>query len=682
MRKRALSGVVFTVLASCGEPHAVAPNHPKATAQPTVAVIAPPPPNAAFQPPNEDATYPFDPFDALRVKVADSAPLPPAVKQRFGALPPSRPMEHVAVSPDGALWATCDTVGIILLWDAKRGSVQKTLGDEKQGRDCRTLFFSADGKRLIAPAYEAARVFDLETGKASLATYGGTSSYYGSDPHGWGAAPLKNGGFVVATCRRSSEEAILVFDKDAGSPSRTMGRFKKDLDEHCAYSIAASADGKWIAAGGRDHVYLFDAKTGEEKAALPGNSVHAVAFSPDGGRIYIAERTAVNAFDMTTHTAVASYGFLDTHVWVESIAISPDNSTLFAPSRPGVKAFDTASRREIWQAGAFLAPRFAASPTGELLTLPSYPRVIARFSKQGERLGPYDRGSHDGVIRSIAFVDKDTRLLTAADDGETRVWDVEKSTPLFTFARRPSSGSAIASPRVGTREVVTVSTACALTVWNMDTRVIRGRLNVMPTNGASWCSFRAFALSPDGNTAALNMGSHIQLVNVETLALTKRIELQKDDRTDALQFSADGHRLWVGVHKAILEVDLQKGQVLQSLDLQNEYLRSFTISANGKVALIGTTGMAFAMSIADKKTLWEHKVSQEQFEVTAALFLPGDRVALGVRGGVVLVDEKKGAALKTLNLPDVYQGVGSLAVSENGKVLAAGAENVVWTWDL
>src|SRR5262249_32663071 len=72
--------------------------------------------------------------------------------------------------------------------------------------------------------------------------------------------------------------------------------------------VVLSPDGRWLAAGGQNEVIVLDVATGrQERVCRHDDIVTAVAFSPDGGRLLMADKLGnVRLWDAATGGPQAS----------------------------------------------------------------------------------------------------------------------------------------------------------------------------------------------------------------------------------------------------------------------------------------------------------------------------------------------------------------------------------------
>lgn len=682
---RALLSALLLPLACTGA--AQAPPPPRATAaagEVPPAAALPSPLDASATLPEDDASYPFDPFDAIRFKKPFPAPLPAGVTLRLGhARDRGFPPEHIAATGDGSRWAACTVAQELWLWDAAKGLPERHVGDVPHDDGCEGIRFSGDGKHLFVAGVQSGRDLDLDTGKIQQIPYHGEEG--GLPVSGFRArhlGPGPRGGFVVAGCAAPGSASVLVLQGDPTRVTKTLGGSPPGGEDVCAYSAAASPDGRWIAAGGPDEVIVHSTATWQIAARLPVGRAHAIAFSADSGRLHVGGHGAVHTFDVKTFGAVASAKFEPGSLWTDAVAPSADGAAVFAVSGGLLKAFDVATGHELWSRGGDIGGELLVTPRGELLAVSRRPAQIARFTRSGARLGPYDQGRHDGWIGKIAFFDADRRVLTSGDDGDTRVWDAADGAPLVTFARRPSGGGAISRLRPGTRQVITAPERCSLHVWDVDARAIRGRLLL---DEEAPCSVAGMDVSPDGSLAAIADGEGtVRLADLAALRWLETVPIGAGTEPSEIAFSRDGATLWLSVKTGLVAIDVQARAVAaRRVPFERADRGAFALVPDRGVAVIGDGHEAFAVSLATGKLVWRTPIPGALYGIRSVISLPSrDQVAIGTRNAALLLDAATGQVVRTYTGDDPWADATALAVSSDERRLAAGFRSVVWVWDL
>ena len=276
----------------------------------------------------------------------------------------------MAIAPDGQAVAAAYEDGGVRVWDVRRRRVRAELRAEGLQPSC--VLFTADGRLVVggeggvaiaghkltalgpvvrpidAPVSALAERPDGRilvggergpyAGRVALVAAwdprSGTSSDIPS-PGGGGAASSPNGRWIATWSWRHTR----IHDAaDSGAPPRelTLPNGKGGVDE--IYQVEFSPGGDLVATGTAGfHLALWDTATWEVRRVinLNGDSVCAMAFSPDGRTLAVATAYAseVELRDVATGARV---GVLDAHTDnARAVAFSPDGTTVVTGAADG-----------------------------------------------------------------------------------------------------------------------------------------------------------------------------------------------------------------------------------------------------------------------------------------------------------------------------------------------------------
>ncbi len=266
---------------------------------------------------------------------------------------------------------------------------------------------------------------------------------------------------------------------DATPPGPQVTKEEMAVPDGKAFCLAISPDGRTIAAGCSDHtIRLVDAVTGEEKRVLRGIArgyARGVAFTPKGGTIVaIGDDEDVRLWDAATGTLRKSFPALGDMrpdglppTWPHALAISPDGGRIAVGGSGTVdqsgmirlddnsffviRVLDARTGERVWsQVGrrGFLH-QLAFSPDGQMLASDSLGDVKvwdARTGQPKQTLKP-----RAGSIWSLAF-SPDSRLVAGYGTAvveEKRgswltIWDVRSGA--IVRAIEAGEAGAVAAP--------------------------------------------------------------------------------------------------------------------------------------------------------------------------------------------------------------------------------------------
>jgi WD40 repeat protein/serine/threonine protein kinase len=407
---------------------------------------------------------------------------------------------HVEYSPDSKILASCGQDGMIRLWEAATGALQRKW---RAHDETNYATFSPDGKALATGGDDGAvRLWETETGKL-LRELGRHRD--------WTVCVLfsADGRRVISGSRDGSLKSWEVATgagRALPSPIRSIG------------GMAISPDGHTLVVGGTgDSVKFCDPDSGAIKRSLDvGTQVQSVAFSHDGKLIATAganERAVV--WDLETGRQKALF---DSNLGgVECVAFSPDDRSLAASNRDGtVKLWDfrEGRLRRVYR-------RYASSPQGH------QDRVwCVAFSPDGRNYASCGRNAEIEVralalgqqtwvhiagekIRSIAVSpdgQQATVLATSGADATLAAVDVTHDQIVSQRLIQDTAPIIAADLSVDGALLATATRTDAVTLWSART-FTRQRQVLVPGLGSDpqiqFKLHQQFLFSPDGSLLAM-----------------------------------------------------------------------------------------------------------------------------------------------------------------------------------
>jgi WD40 repeat protein len=187
-----------------------------------------------------------------------------------------------------------------------------------------------------------------------------------------------------------------------------------------AFSPAADPRRRWVAAAGNT-VQLRNLATGQILADFPEGHHQAVAFSPDGDLLAVADARGVVGWTVSPFRERFTASFEDP---VGQIAFSPDGRWLAVGHGMGLEvrpADDPTGRRRL----PFRPPDdLAFTPDGRLLAVADASAAVKLLDPAtGETVREYDWGL--GSVTSVAFSPDGTLAAAGGERGQVVVWDFD-----------------------------------------------------------------------------------------------------------------------------------------------------------------------------------------------------------------------------------------------------------------
>jgi WD40 repeat protein len=454
------------------------------------------------------------------------------------------------------------------------------------------------------------------------------------------------------------------------------------------YAVAFAPDGRTLAAAGSERtIRLWDALTGELRALLPqGQSCRALTFSPDGKLLASAGEGEVILWEPDTGKRKAT---LTGHCGaVTSLAFSPDGKLLACASEGQwfghevmwvkggeVQLWDLAAARLKEVLGKSRTEKLALawSPDGKLLAVAGSDNAVRLWDPAG---GESRRNvlRHD-ELRAVAF-SPDGQTLATGGAGGARLWDLHtlkqrKSLPAGEFSSVAFSpaGDKFAA---GSRSSVVLYDAAS------------GKRAAVLEKTPSDSGVSNVAFSPDGGTLARGSNpflraANIKLWDVGRKKLSRVIAGSDASEISAVVFSPDGRSLFSagGIFEQAGDVtqwDAETGALKQVLVQHRDDISYLARASHGNllVAQVGARLLSW-----DART---GKKSPRALGVTDAFALSADGgmvAAVEEDAGIRLLDALTGQVQRTIK-----QQANVVALSPDGRTLAAGSERGLSLWDI
>jgi WD40 repeat protein/predicted Ser/Thr protein kinase len=618
---------------------------------------------------------------------------------RAGNLPAAEDLVWPALLADPA-----DAAARWALWDVY--AHQPCVATFRDGEgEVTGLSFSPDGRRL----YTAGQDGDVRVWSTGPVRQEATL--------GWGGTPVQDlslsaDGRLIAV---AEEQGIAVWDVQVGHL-----RWRAPMPQGVPRCVSASADGKRIAAGGRDGVVrVWDGATGEslrELRASPG-AVTSVRWSPDGRWIALVAMEGSGRVKIWDAGAAGTGLLTPTATGAAAVAFRPGSGTLAVGGQE--------RQIEMWDVGEgrMVATLHAATPVPRTLAFTADGRTLLAGGWWSTDVWDVESASvrRSLSVRDAAYCNAITPdgALAAAGfrDGWLRLWDLSDRGAVHRLAglsgrvqvavspdgrlavtgsgegtvcvRDTADGRLLAQLKAHDGPVVGVALASGgavlatasedqtIKLWDLRTGAGLGSMAWPGTHGPG-----SMAMRPDGGLLAAVGGDG----STELFAMPgfeRRARIPASERAGSLAFE----------DAATLDLFTSNGRV-----------RRWRIDGDAPRPIEGPEITGWMMAVSPDGTLGAVAEPSEGVRIwdlvhgratgllpgggrptMAACFIPGSPLMVAsasADGSVRLWEAETGRSLATLEALPVW-GSRSFSVSADGRVLAVGgSEGAAAIWDL
>ena len=494
----------------------------------------------------------------------------------------------VAFSPDGSVFATFGSAGVVELWDGHSGQRRGDL--QLKSGDIRSASFSSDGSLLATTGSDrTTRLWDLDSGEPQVMQRHPDFSY--------GVTFSRDGGRLITV----HQNDVRVWNRDgrrlASLPmSGSVPGFAANHDASLVATFTRRASTKrqikmWRIDGapsaGGELIWQHSGSTDQRAATA--------AFSPDGTRIaWTADVQGATVFDASSAQVVAKLAGSGRS---ESVDWAGDDRIVIGGDKIIIHHLDSNKRHE--------APpgRLAVSSNGQL--------IAARHGLG--RVAIYDTSAR--LLHQITPIDRDTFFMAWSADGKAL------ALTSGSFGQRPTlwrdgklqSGRVSGSLAIrrfafspNRERLVTVAHGIRLAatdtayVWNVKAGKIAGTLSAIGG------TFRDVAWSPRGDVIATSNSERITLWDPKTLS--ERGHIAGDERVSLqyhMRFAPDGSRLAVagGRTKDVRLHDPLTGALHRTIEPKIGHVWSLAFTPSGKRLAVGGVNRIAIVELASGDVL-------------------------------------------------------------------------------
>jgi WD40 repeat protein/DNA-binding SARP family transcriptional activator len=324
----------------------------------------------------------------------------------------------LAISPRGSVAATAAGDNLVRLWDWTTG---RPIGNRLEGHsfDIADIAFSSDGRLFATAGYlGSVLLWGTEPDAFTSRTVAGTGVEFSPD------------GKILATVGSFGSSGLRLWKAATGELINRPSAWSRGVE-----AVAFSPDGAHLAVANRDGITLADPTTGEpeDTSLVSDEPATRVAFSPDGRFLAAGRGHRVTVWELRTQRQVGELVIGGDTAQLTAMAFSPQADVLAtaAESDNGSVRLWTPRSGEPFGVPIHADRRWveslAFSRDGRLATGGADGTVRLWDTASGAQMQRLD--AHTGIVYLVKF-SPDGRLLATGAQDATRLWNAVTGDPV------------------------------------------------------------------------------------------------------------------------------------------------------------------------------------------------------------------------------------------------------------
>jgi WD40 repeat protein len=487
-----------------------------------------------------------------------------------------------------------------------------------------------------------------------------------------------------------------VYFWDAGS-GRPLRQFRLPYPVALApleYALAISPDGKTLVVADRVGVRLLDPVTGKQRLRLDvppsGFDSAALRFSPDGKTLAVAaDGVEVHLFDAATGRQRLRLQVGEAIVY--ALAFAPDGASLAVNGQKSpVLLWDVRTGkllRHLGEGEALFNPvAIAFSPDGKTGAWGGWGDIELADAGTGKPTGKLTAAKL-GLVNALAFTPDGKTLISGSQDGSVRLWDVSTMRERLRLDAHMGPVESLALSPDG-KTVVAGSYLNVLRLWD----VASGTELFVKFQGHDG-RVNDVAYAPDGKTVAVaDDAGAVVFWDPAAAHVRRRLAV---DAPQGMAFSPDGRRLVdVPSSQSFHVWDIATGRQVFTLRPPSSggkaWVRRTAFTPDGRTVVSCHTVLRNGQLLPGILAVWDASTGKllRQIDLapgvqeSLALAADGRTAAVGMGDGSIhLWDLRSGKEVLVLTGHDQY--VTAVAFSPDGQLLASGSlDQTVRVWEV